>query len=411
MADADTTSLTPPTSAAHALPDGVAPEIERRVQAYAAELTDVRRDLHAHPELSRAEVRTTRVIRDRLQRAGLTARILPGGTGVICDVGEARTAVALRADLDALPIQDAKDVPYRSTVPGICHACGHDLHTAVLLGAGLVLADLAREGRLAGRVRLIFQPAEEVMPGGALDVLAAGELEGVRAIYALHCDPRTPVGQVGVRSGPITAASDVLHVRLHGPGGHTARPQNTADLVYALGKVVTELPAALSRRVDPRAGLSVVWGRISAGVAGNTIPGFGECLGTVRCLDAEAWQQAPELIESLVHAVIEPYGVTAAVRYERGVPPVVNDADAAALLAAAGREALGADAVVSTEQSMGGEDFAWFLDRVPGALARLGTGGVGEEVGDLHRPTFDADERALAVGVRLFVAAALLSVP
>ena len=154
----------------------------------------------------------------------------------------------------------------------------------------------------------------------------------------------------------------------------------------------------------------MVWGRISAGVAGNTIPGFGECLGTVRCLDAEAWQQAPELIEALVHAVVEPYGVAAEVRYERGVPPVVNDGDAAALLAAAGREALGDDAVVSTEQSMGGEDFAWFLDRVPGALARLGTSAGGDEVGDLHRPTFDADERALGVGVRLFVAAALLSV-
>ena len=166
------------------------------------------------------------------------------------------------------------------------------------------------------------------------------------------------MGQVGVRSGPITAASDVLHVRLSGPGGHTARPHTTADLVYALAKVVTELPAALSRRVDPRAGLSLVWGRISAGVAGNTIPGAGECLGTVRCLDAEAWQEAPELIESLVHAVVKPYGVSAQVRYERGVPPVVNDGDAAALLAAAGREALGADAVVSAEQSMGGEDFA-----------------------------------------------------
>ena len=410
MGDADTTSVTPLMSAALVLPEGMAAEIERRVDAYAAELSAVRRDLHAHPELSWAEVRTTRVLRERLQHAGLQVRTLPAGTGLICDVGQGRTAVALRADLDALPIQDAKDVPYRSTVPGICHACGHDLHTTVLLGAGLVLADLAAAGRLAGRVRLIFQPAEEVMPGGALDVLAAGELEGVRSIYALHCDPRTPVGQVGIRSGPITAASDVLRVHLRGPGGHTARPHTTADLVFALGKVVTELPAALSRRVDPRAGLSLVWGRISAGVAGNTIPEAGDCLGTVRCLDAEAWQEAPELITGLVHAIVEPYGVVAEIRYERGVPPVVNDADAAGLLAAAGRAALGADAVVSTEQSMGGEDFAWFLDRVPGALARLGTTAAGEEGGDLHRPTFDADERALTVGVRLFVAAALLSV-
>lgn len=385
-------------------------DLDSRVQTYARELVDVRRDLHAHPELSRAEVRTTRVVRQRLERAGLSPRLLPGGVGLVCDVGEGGPVVALRADLDALPLVDLKDVSYRSTVPGACHACGHDVHTTIVLGAGLILADLAGAGRFPGRVRLIFQHAEEAMPGGALDVIAAGALEDVKRIFAVHCDPRTPLGAIGLRSGAITAASDKVTVRLAGRGGHTARPHTTGDLVYALGKVVTDVPAALSRRVDPRAGLSLVWGRVAAGSTPNAIPSAGECEGTVRCLDLTVWQDAPILVERLVQAIVEPYGVLAEVDYVRGVPPVVNEAGSTELLAAAGHSALGADAVRSTQQSLGGEDFAWYLERVPGALARIGTTPEGElEPGDLHQASYDPDERVIPVGVRLLVAAALLT--
>ncbi|KWX02475.1 N-acyl-L-amino acid amidohydrolase [Carbonactinospora thermoautotrophica] len=389
-------------------------DLRTLVKAYADELVAMRRDIHAHPELGWAEIRTTRIVRERLEAAGLQPRILPGGTGLTCDIGPdgevTGRILALRADLDALPIPDEKNVPYRSTVPGVAHACGHDVHTVVVLGAGLVLADLAREGRLNRTVRLIFQPAEEIMPGGALDVIRAGELKGVERILALHCDPKVEAGRVALRTGPITAACDRVLIRLAGPGGHTARPHLTADLVYALSKLVTELPAALSRRVDPRAGLSLVWGRIGAGSAANAIPQVGEIEGTLRCLDLAAWHQAPELVEELVQTVARIYGVQAEVQYDRGVPPVVNDADSTALFRAAATAAFGPQAVIGTEQSLGGEDFAWYLESVPGALARLGVRGPGEVgVRDLHQGTFDVDESAIPVGVSLLAAAALLA--
>ncbi len=383
-------------------------DLAARVKVHHDELVAIRRDLHAHPELSWGEVRTTRVLRERLVAAGLAPRVLDGGTGLVCDIGAGDRVVGLRADLDALPIVDLKDVPYASTVPGVCHACGHDVHTTAVLGAGLVLAQLAEEGALPGRVRLIFQPAEESARSGALAILEAGETSDLERIFALHCAPREEVGKVGLRVGPITGSADQLLVRLSGPGGHTARPHLTADVVYALGKVVTELPAALSRRVDPRAALSVVWGRVAAGRAANAIPTSGEVEGTVRCLDAAAWHDAPQLVERLVREIVAPYGVEAEVGYTRNVPPVENEAESVDLLARAVRETEGEGALVGTEQSLGGEDFAWYLGSVPGALARLGTARPEvplEDRMDLHQGRFDVDERAISVGARVLVAA------
>jgi len=381
-----------------------------RVKAYDDEMIAFRRDLHAHPELARAEVRTTRVIRERLQATGLRPRGLPTGTGLVCDVGRGETAIGLRGDLDALPLVDEKSVPYRSTVPGACHACGHDVHTAVVLGAGLVLTELDAAGELPGRVRLVFQPAEETMPGGALDVIRAGGVDGVRRILAVHCDPRLEVGEVGLRVGAITGASDQVNVRLSGPGGHTARPHLTADLVYALAKVATETVAALSRRVDPRSGLSLVWGRVAAGSVANAIPESGELQGTLRCLEPACWEQAPAIVEELVHGIASQYGVSAEVHVQRGVPPCVNDVASVRLFREAAVAAIGPEAVVPTEQSLGGEDFAWYLERMPGALARLGVRAPGETVQrDLHQGRFDVDERAISVGIRLLVASALFA--
>ena len=391
---------------------GLPEDLAARVKGYADELVAFRRDLHAHPELSWAEVRTTRVLRERLAESGLDPQVLPGGTGLTCEVGRGERVVGLRADMDALPIVDGKDVDYASTVLGVCHACGHDVHAVMVLGAGLVLADLAREGSLPGRVRLIMQPAEESSRSGARAVIDSGGARDLERIFALHCDPRTTVGQVGLRPGAITGSADHLLVRLTGPGGHTARPHLTADVVYALGRVITELPGALSRRVDPRASLSVVWGRVAAGRAANAIPQAGEVEGTVRCLDSAAWHDAPALVEELVLAVVAPYGVAAQVTYTRNVPPVDNDPTSVEILAAAVRAVEGPDALVGTEQSLGGEDFAWYLRGVPGALARLGVcaPGVAEEDRlDLHQGLFDADERAISVGVRVLVAGALLS--
>ena len=370
-----------------------------------ADVVALRRDVHAHPELARQEVRTTRAVADVLAGALPAPRLLPG-SGLTVDVGGPGDGplVMLRADLDALPLPDGVDTPWRSTVPDVCHACGHDVHVAVVVGAGLVLARLAAAGRLPGRVRLLFQPAEEQMPGGALDCVAAGVLEGVDEVYALHCDPRLDTGLLGVRTGPVTAASDVLTVRLSGPGGHTSRPHLTADLVAALGAVVSQVPALLNRRVDPRAGLSLTWGTVSAGRVPNAIPSEGTAAGTVRYLDATVWETAPTLLPQLVREVAAPYGVTAAVEYLRGVPPVVNDAVPAGRLADAARESLGEDRAVDTEQSLGGEDFAWYLQTVPGAMARLGVRRPDDhDPTDLHRSTFDPDEAAIPAGVRVLV--------
>ncbi len=367
------------------------------------ELVELRRDLHRHPELGRVELRTTAVLVARLEAAGLAPTVLAGGTGLLCEVGDGDgPVVGLRADIDALPLQDEKDVPYRSTVPGVCHACGHDVHTAVVLGAGLVLA------QAGARARLLFQPAEEIMPGGALDVLAEKGVDGLSALFALHCDPSLEVGRLGVRAGPITAAADLVEVRLSGPGGHTSRPHNTVDLVHALATVATGLPDALSRLVDPRAGLCLVWGHVSAGTVANAIPREGFLRGTLRVLDKQAWEGAPQLVRRLVEGLVAPYGAVADVAYVRVVPPVVNDAAATALLSAGATNALGKGAVVPTLQSLGGEDFAWYLDRVPGAMARLGVRPPGRErPHDLHQGGFDVDEDAIGVGVRVLVAATL----
>src|SRR6478752_7315409 len=348
-------------------------DLDEFLAGHKQELIEFRRDLHAHPEIAHAERRTTAKVAQRLMAAGLRPRIMSSGTGLWADVGTGSgPLVALRADLDALAIPDEKHVPYRSTVPNLSHACGHDVHTAVLVGAGLFLAGRANRGLLPGRVRLLFQPAEEVVEG-ALTAMGEGAITGVDRIFALHCDPRFEIGQIGLRTGPITGACDKIQVRVSGPGGHTARPHLTADLVYALGKILTEVPAALSRRVDPRSSLSLVWGRVEAGSVANAIPDDGVAEGTVRCLDEEAWHAAPDLIKELLDSVAGAYGVEARMDYARGVPPVVNDEVSVQMLTEAAVGVLGEGAPVPTPQSLGGEDFGWYLESIPGAYARLGT--------------------------------------
>lgn len=377
-----------------------------------AELIAFRRDLHMHPELGHQEFRTTSVIRARLEQAGLRPRTLDCGTGLWCDVGDtdsSRPMLALRADVDCLPIPDTKDVPYRSTVPDRAHACGHDVHTAIVLGAGLVLAEMHRQGRLPHPVRLIFQPAEEVLPGGAPDAIDSGVLEGVGRIIGVHCDPKVDVGRIGLRQGPITSACDRLEVALDGPGGHTARPHLTTDLVNAVARVAAEVPLLVARRLDARSGLTIVWGRIEAGHACNVIPQHAELSGTVRCLDLDTWRQAPDLVHAAIDEIAGLYRAKSQITYFRGVPPVVNEVTTTDLLGRAMTARRGADALEATEQSLGGEDFSWYLEHVPGAMARLGVRDPRERTRrDLHQGDFDADERAIAVGVELFTAAVVL---
>jgi len=373
------------------------------------ELLEFRRDLHAHPELSFKEFRTTDKLVERLEAAGLKPRRLEG-TGLTVDVGEGPITTALRGDIDALPIIEETGLPFASKNHGVTHACGHDVHTTTMLGVALVLHGMHQVRPLGGTVRIIFQPAEETMPGGALSCIEQGVLEGVPRIMALHCDPRINVGQIGTRIGAITSASDTIKIELTGRGGHTSRPHLTEDLVFALSQIAVNVPAVLSRRVDVRSGVSVVWGQISAGSAPNAIPASGYMAGTMRCLDRDAWHDAGELLDDVVREIAAPYGVEVHLEHTRGVPPVVNSEDETAIIEAAARAELGEHAVVLTPQSMGGEDFAWFLAELPGAMMRLGTHTPGGEEYDLHRGDFIVDERALGYAVQVLAAAALRTI-
>jgi len=385
---------------------GSGPEwLDSWLSAHRGAVVDWRRCLHAHPELARQELHSTALVSRVLLAAGLEPRTLRGGTGLTCDVGFGERCVALRADLDALPLTEDTGLPFASTVDGVMHACGHDAHTAMLLGAGLALA--SAQTTLPGRVRLIFQPAEEDQPGGALDVVAHSALEGVERIFALHCDPRLEVGRIGTRVGPMTSACDMLRLRLTGPGGHTSRPHLTADLVQALGLVITQLPLLLSRQVDPRSGTVLVWGAVQAGEAANAIPQHGLLRGTLRTADHATWAELEGRVRTLVEAVLAPTGVAYTLDHLRVVPPVVNEETSAQMLADAAETVLGPHASSSTEQSSGGEDFAWYLEHVPGAMARLGVWSGEGPMRDIHQPTFDLDERALPFGVRILVHTAL----
>ncbi|WP_438942280.1 amidohydrolase, partial [Mycobacterium tuberculosis] len=339
-------------------------------------------------------------VAERLADAGLNPKVLPGGTGLTCDFGpQHQPRIALRADMDALPMAERTGAPYASTMPNVAHACGHDAHTAILLGAALALASVPE---LPVGVRLIFQAAEELMPGGAIDAIAAGALAGVSRIFALHCDPRLEVGKVAVRQGPITSAADSIEITLYSPGGHTSRPHLTADLVYGLGTLVTGLPGVLSRRIDPRNSTVLVWGAVNAGMAANAIPQTGVLSGTVRTASRQTWVDLEELVRQAISALLLPLAIEHTLQYRRGVPPVVNEEISTRILAHA-IEAIGPGVLADTRQSGGGEDFSWYLEEVPGAMARLGVwSGDGLQL-DLHQPTFDIDERALAIGLRVMV--------
>lgn len=378
------------------------------VDKYDDELVAFRRDLHQHPELSWHEQRTVDRLVAQLEGTGWRLTRTPR-SGLVADIGDSGPLVALRADLDALPVDDLTTDPWRSSTEGVAHACGHDVHVAALLGAAHALAELHEQGLLAGRVRLLFQPAEEVMPGGAKHLISHGALEGVQRIFALHCDPSVDVGAIGVRTGPITSAADRIDVRLEGNGGHTSRPHLTGDLTFALAKITSELPAVLSRRMDPRAGVSVVWGMLRAGSAPNVIPDHGIASGTVRILEAGAWASCEPVVREAVLDIVRPYGITATVDYLQGVPPVVNDGVCTALVVTAADELLGPHHRTEVEQSLGGEDFGWYLEDVPGSMFRLGTRTPGGARFDLHQGDFEVDEQAVGYGAKMLAGVAVVA--
>jgi amidohydrolase len=370
-------------------------------------LIRLRRDIHMHPELARQELRTTSVVSAALAEAGLGGWVLPSGTVLIVDIGaESGPLIGLRADMDALSIQDDKDVPYRSQVPSVCHACGHDVHTAILVGAAIELArsDLAS----FGRVRCIFQPAEESSVSGSLDMIAAGALAGVDQIFALHCDPSAQVGTVGTRIGPITSATDHMVIKIKGAGGHSGRPHLTPNPISAVCTVVTSLADMVNGQLAEHERMLIGFGTISSNGVQNAIPSYAEASGTVRISDAAVWPRVPDLIKTAVGTIVEPFSLYCGVDYVRVCPAVVNDAKATAIIDQAALSVVGRENVYRPSQSFGGEDFSWYLQDVPGAMFRLGVRAPGSTTQvDLHSGHFDVDERAIAVGVEMFTRIAI----
>ena len=370
--------------------------------AHRAEVIAWRRHIHRHPETANHEVETTNFLATVLQDYGLQPQRFPQ-TGLMVDIGPDTELgrLAFRADIDALPVTEVTGLEYTSEVPGKMHACGHDVHTTVALGLACALADFQRVHALPLGIRVIFQPAEEVWVGGATDVIEWGALEGVHSIFAIHAEPKLRVGRIGIRAGAITSATDVVELNIKGPGGHTSRPHLSADVVYALGKVITELPALLSRRVDPRTGTVLVFGQVNSGYAPNAIPETGSLTGTMRTADIGIWRDMQSLFTELVDQILAPVGVEHELTYNRGVPPVLNDDVATALLASAA-QSIDPQAVVQAPQSSGGEDFSWYLEKVPGSMARLGCWSGEGEQHDLHMGDLIVDERAIGVGIKLF---------
>lgn len=406
------------TDAASGTSGASAPTSLPRLEAWLAEhgegLVAIRRNLHAHPELSGQEHATTELVRERLELAGLAPRQLAVGTGLVCDLAPLTAhgadaphpspVLALRADLDALAMHDEKDVHYRSQVPGVSHACGHDVHTTIVLGTALYFAHHRHE--LPGPLRLIFQPAEERVPGGALDVLRDGGLDGVEAIVGLHCEPKLDVGSIGLTAGPISSAADMATITLAGPGGHTARPEMTVDMIALAARVVGELPARVAARLDDPNDVKVVFGALHAGDAANVIPSHCELRASVRTPSIEVWEALPSLFDDALCSIVEGTGAEHDLDYVHGVPPVVNDAAMTDVVRRAATAELGSAAVTQATQSWGGDDFAWFTRTVPGSYVRLGVHDPASTQPrlDLHAGHFDVDERSIALGLRLLVA-------
>lgn len=366
--------------------------------AFAELLSQVRRHLHRNPEVGFEEHRTYAYIRAVLESHGLEVRGPLAGTGLSVDVEGASPGptIAYRADIDALPIQDAKNAPYASQVPGVAHLCGHDAHTALAVGVALLLHH--NRERLNGRVRVFFQPNEEGMPSGAGLMIDEGVLEDVEAIYAVHVDPTLEVGQYGLLAGPITASTDQFTVRIDGGStGHSARPQEATDTIWVASLVMNALYQLIGRMTDVRNPSVLTICRIRGGDAYNVIPRDVEFGGTMRSTSPEERGRLIELVQHVADDTARTYGAKALVEIQRGSPPVINDARLVADAEEVIREVFGDGAIYHVPRpSMGAEDFAHYVERVPGMLLRVGTYSDERTAHPLHDAHFDIDERSLA---------------
>jgi amidohydrolase len=370
------------------------------VAAVTPDAVAARHHLHQNPELSHQERETAAFVAEKLRALGLdSVQTDVGGYGILAELRGAAggPTFALRADMDALPIREENELPYASCRPGVMHACGHDGHTAILLGAAAALAQM-RE-RVRGTVRFVFQPAEETV-GGARGMCEAGALNGVSAIVALHGWPGMKVGQIGVRPGPMMASSDTFDIVVRGRGAHAAMPQISIDPVVVAAQIVLALQTLSSREVSPVEPVVVTVAQIHAGTAYNVIPEFAELKGTVRCLSKSLREEMPQRIERIARNLCAAFRAECDFTYRYGTGVTVNDATINALVEQVGRETLGESNVVALESpSLGAEDFGVFLDYVPGAMFRLG---VGAETPPLHTPRYNFGDAAVPRGIELF---------
>lgn len=389
-----------------------ADEILQRARNRHEQIRGWRREIHRYPELTFTEQRTAGLVNAVLVDAGIQTETEVAKTGVVGHVrGGAGPLVALRADMDALPIQEVSGEEYASARPGIMHACGHDAHTAMLLGAATILKELADEGRLPGSVRLLFQPSEEASDtegkSGGMRMVEEGALDGIDAVFGLHVDPNHDVGRVATRPGPMMAAADMFVLTLRGSGGHAARPQSTVDPIALAGLVIQAVQQVVSRRISPIEAGVITIGTIHGGTVNNVIPDTVEMTGTIRSF-------APE-VRRLLHAelakavrIVEPLGGQADLKIHYGYPPLVNGEEATTVMMEAMTNLLGEENVQISDMMMGAEDFAYMAQRAPGCFLRLGVHNPAwTEYYPVHRADFRLDEDALPIGAAALVTAAL----
>lgn len=375
-------------------------EIQNLAEKLAPRLIEIRRHIHAHPELSGEEHQTAAYVSGVLSSCGIAVQESVGKTGVIGNLqgqGSDPRTLAIRVDMDALPIQECTKLDFASTRMGVMHACGHDVHTTVGLGAAMVLAQLPEA--IAGNVRFLFQPAEEIAQG-AKWMVDDGALTGVDGVLGLHVFPTIPAKNVGIRYGALTAAADDLEIFIYGESGHGARPHQAIDAIWIAAQVITALQQSISRTQNPLRPIVLTIGKINGGRAANIIADEVHMTGTVRSLHPETHAELPQWIENIVANICSTYGAKYTVNYQRGVPSVQNDPALTKILEQASREALGDRHVeILLEPSLGAEDFSMYLDNIPGTMFRLGVGHQNRLNYPLHHPLFDIDESAILTGV------------
>ncbi len=383
--------------------------LQKAVREVMPEVINLRRDLHRNPELSGQEKDTSERVAELLKNAGISVRRNIGGYGMLARIGTGRETgwIALRADMDALPVQDGKQTQYSSTIPDICHACGHDAHTAMLAGAALVLARMPNE--LASNVACIFQPAEETAEGAAA-MLSDGVFDDFQPerIHALHAYPYLPSGSLGLRNGMMCAAADMFEVEIKGRGGHAARPHECIDVILIASQIIHSLHHIVSRRINPLhpAVLSIC--QIEGGKAANVIPESVRFSGTVRSLYPETHEEIRTRMDRIIRQTAETWGATAHFSIRQTIPVLRNDPEVMSMIRQRFCYLLPEARIVDIDEpSMGGEDFAEFLTQIPGALVRLGTGGGPATRYPLHHPCFDIDESAMEIGVAALVSLCL----